>query len=1104
MAARLYLRCLGAPGLFTAGGAPIRFKVRKHLALLVYLAIEPRARHARDALATLLWPRVAGREARHSLATALTVLRSVLGADVLDASRDFVRLLPGALDLDLDRLAAGDVLAGDDRPALPVAGFLEELEIPDAAEFMLWRDRQRARLLPQVRDALVVQMDRCRRTGNWSGIEPLADTLLRLDELNEDAVRAKMEARAFVGDRISALKLYEGWRAQLYEELGATPAPLLEQLAQRLRRRGIERPLLDLPAVQTARWHDQPFVGRAAEYQQLYECWERMRRGEPGHVLVTGLAGVGKTTLVERFATAVALEGAVVVRVQGHELERELPYAVLAELVRQLLDRPGAAATPPEALAELGRIVPEVRLRYPGLPAPTAPASSVSLAIANSTAELCASIAEEAPLVLIAENIQWTDKESQCVVHLVLRRLGHERVLAVHTGRPSDENRLRTDRSPFSFVRVGAFATVRLDSLSHDESSELALALAKEGGYHLDAFGTEAIARASGGSPLALELLVRNWTEHPHRSLAIAFHAMTAALDCDWQLTSAYDRELDLVLARLPDPAKLTLTAAAVAGRRLTDARIYSALGLADDAVAVSLAQLASCGVLIERDSELAFANLIYRASSYLRTPESLRRRLHMHVAELWDTLDDRPFPSRDLEAAWHLTRAGAFDLAAPKIIAGASQASFAGLHFEAELALASSSRSLTGQHRRDAIALLVRLQQDAARWTDSMNTLSLVPADDRTAVQASQQIRARASQGELVGPHLLSQTSQLVGHARSASTVRDAAEHLAALAAVAGELQLNDSLLEFTDPAASTECAEDREWTEAALARAQVMFFAGYRKECRALLDQVNERIAGRTVSPRIRCRVLSGYAALAGAGGDYESADAQALAALSLAQSGGSASQVVACVTNRVLFLNALGDYEQVVRILKSQFSTRLPRRPDESLLMLGTLAKANAMLGDYLAARACSENVLAQREAAAPSWRRDRAVLSAADALWISGDQGKALDSATTALQESSSAGALHTVGPRARWSARLIVAENRGSADVLERAGMALERMERIDRLETLGAQQLLWEAGVTRTAVPIERLLDDARSLPRATVHALARLGAIPATLAALL
>ena len=55
MEPRLKLRCLGEPVLSGPDGEPIRFKVRKHLALLVFLAVESKSRHHRDQLAELLW-----------------------------------------------------------------------------------------------------------------------------------------------------------------------------------------------------------------------------------------------------------------------------------------------------------------------------------------------------------------------------------------------------------------------------------------------------------------------------------------------------------------------------------------------------------------------------------------------------------------------------------------------------------------------------------------------------------------------------------------------------------------------------------------------------------------------------------------------------------------------------------------------------------------------------------------------------------------------------------------------------------------------------------------------------------------------------------------
>jgi hypothetical protein len=151
MAGRPFLRCLGPPALFSPSGEPVRFRTKKHIALLVYLAVEPAKPHRRDRLAELLWPSVATAEARHSLATALSMLRPRLGPDALQTNREHVLLSKDRIQLDIERLEAGEVLGSESREALQVAGFLEGFDIPEAPEFTLWKDRRSASLLPYIK-----------------------------------------------------------------------------------------------------------------------------------------------------------------------------------------------------------------------------------------------------------------------------------------------------------------------------------------------------------------------------------------------------------------------------------------------------------------------------------------------------------------------------------------------------------------------------------------------------------------------------------------------------------------------------------------------------------------------------------------------------------------------------------------------------------------------------------------------------------------------------------------------------------------------------------------------------------------------------------------
>ena len=280
-----------------------------------------------------------------------------------------------------------------------------------------------------IKDALVVLIDRCRRTGDSRQIERLADRMLALDELSEEAIRAKMEARAFAGDRLTALEFFEAWRTKLAEELQAVPSELVEGMAVRLRRRGWERTTMtNIPTVPTDQWRGRPFIGRTAEYRVLYEAWEAVKRGEPGHALVLGDSGVGKTTLVERLTTAAGLEGAAISRVQCYDLEREIPYSTVSSLTLGLLERPGASATSPQALAELSEPCRQYATAFPTIPlASDSQGESARIRLTEAFHEMLTTIAEEHPVILVVDDLHYADDVSLAVLHLVMRRAREHR-----------------------------------------------------------------------------------------------------------------------------------------------------------------------------------------------------------------------------------------------------------------------------------------------------------------------------------------------------------------------------------------------------------------------------------------------------------------------------------------------------------------------------------------------------------------------------------------------------------------------------------------------------------------------------------------------------
>src|SRR3989449_1145683 len=134
-----HLLTLGAPLFLSEAGEQIRFRTRKHLALLVRLAVEAGKKFTRDYLVDLLWPDAPAPRANHSLAQALSVLKAKVGREHVLIQKATVALADGVVEADVRRLDGAEV---------EIRGpFLDGFEVPGAASFEQWKDERRAGLV---------------------------------------------------------------------------------------------------------------------------------------------------------------------------------------------------------------------------------------------------------------------------------------------------------------------------------------------------------------------------------------------------------------------------------------------------------------------------------------------------------------------------------------------------------------------------------------------------------------------------------------------------------------------------------------------------------------------------------------------------------------------------------------------------------------------------------------------------------------------------------------------------------------------------------------------------------------------------------------------
>lgn len=682
MVAHFRLLTLGAPLLLTAAGDAVRYRTRKHFALLIRLALEPGKRFARDYLVDLLWPNVSSERGHHSLSQAVSVLRATIGRQYLQAPRTTLALVDGVIDVDAHRLETGNT---------EIRGkFLEGFELRGTRGFEEWRDAWAARLEPSIRDCLVKRMDAGRRIGDFATVEKHALFLQDLDPQSEDAVRGIIDARAWVGDHSNALRVFDRF-AERMADVNRAPSPELIRVVSLLRqgRQPALRPTADgVPPREQRRFEAETIIGREREFSVLYDAWLDARRGTPHLMVLLGDPGIGKTTLTNAFVSCCQMEGGIIARAQAYDAERELPYAVLAELARQLAQQHSIGAAEPEALADLARLAPEILTIFPGVPKLVDwPPEVVPLRLADAFLKAVGAAAEDNPVVLVVDDVHAADSASVAILHMLARKLAGLRLLLILTARPGDVRTSAAARALITDAALDALSSIELDTLPVEAATVLVARASANGRERWGEPPVAKVVRLGGGNPLALELLSREWVARGEQSLIGSMDALNALpappVGLPQTLKAVYKGQRQL----LDDQTRAVLDLAAVLGRRMSDLRFYDIIGCTQGEALSRLTQLLETRLLREIGGQIEFRNELVRAHAYYEIPSTLRLELHRRVGQMLEQLTEGG-KEHALEIAWHYIIGRDNRRAARHALTGAERTLIGGAAREAELVL--------------------------------------------------------------------------------------------------------------------------------------------------------------------------------------------------------------------------------------------------------------------------------------------------------------------------------------------------------------------------------------------------------------------------------
>ena len=173
----------------------------------------------------------------------------------------------------------------------------------------------------------------------------------------------------------------------------------------------------------------------------MSDAFKRVVAGE-GHemFLVSGEAGLGKTTLVAETARAAFDSGACVLF--GHcEEDLATPYQLFGEALGHYVIH-----APEEQLlahveahgSELARLVPALASRIPDLPPRRRPTPTRSVPALRGRRRTPGMVSQHQPVVVVLDDLQWADKASLPLLRHVTAAEPAMRVLVVGTYRDSE------------------------------------------------------------------------------------------------------------------------------------------------------------------------------------------------------------------------------------------------------------------------------------------------------------------------------------------------------------------------------------------------------------------------------------------------------------------------------------------------------------------------------------------------------------------------------------------------------------------------------------------------------------------------------------------
>ena len=410
-----------------------------------------------------------------------------------------------------------------------------------------------------------------------------------------------------------------------------------------------------------------PLVDRTEEMKVLKEAIYKAAHGEGGLVFVYGEPGIGKTRLLRELGAYAQSRGVQVLhgRCPGlFRMDGVPPYIIWREVIKDYLE----TCTSEQLYrvvgyypAEVAKLVPEISQKLRTIP------QSLSISpeqeqnrLFEAISQFVTNLSQEAPLLVILDDLQWTDPSSLLLLHYLARGVQKTSLLVLGAYRSTDvdaKHPLTPVLTELNRERLPQSVSLKRMSLS-DVSEIIKNILEQE---EVPPEFCRIVYEKTRGNPFFAEEVVKSLKEEEiiyREENKWKFKEVSTI-----EFPETVKNVLKARLSRLDDECQNVLTLASFIGNDFTCEALSAVSGIEENKLLELIEKLLKTGLIKHRvmrgEDVCSFADILLRDVVYEEVNPFKRRKLHNTVGNILEKVYAKGIDEHFGEIAYHFLEGG-------------------------------------------------------------------------------------------------------------------------------------------------------------------------------------------------------------------------------------------------------------------------------------------------------------------------------------------------------------------------------------------------------------------------------------------------------------